>query len=276
MLVSELIISIRYKVGDGQSKKWTDSRIIDLINEGLDDMSRKAHIKKVSTALPLVPYQRELIVPDDNFRELLRIKINGKQIRLVPFDEIDIKDNWQNDIGNNITMVMYDKQNVKHLTLYTLLSETSTDYEALNDATGLLIDVPNIDRDYLFGIITSVATNDIVIPTNVYDPKSVNEYGAYTSIQDTFIIANLVYSAQPNTVVAVTDTLDLDSSFKQTLIYYVSGMLLLDDNRTESVNKGTLFLQKYQLEMEENKVRTADSSQYAEEVTTIYRTGFEY
>ena len=276
MLVSELIKSIRYKVGDSQSKKWTDSRVIDLINEGLDDMSRKAHIKKVSLALPIVPYQRELVIPDDSFRELLRIKINGKKIRLVPFDKIDMKDNWENDVGTDITLVMYDKQNAKHLTLYPLLSETSTDYSALNDATGLLIDVPDIDRDYLFGIITSAATDNTITPENVYDPTSSDEYGAYTSIKDTFIIANLVYSAQPNLVISVDDILDLDDSFRQTLIYYVSGMLLLDDNRTESVNKGTLFLQKYKLEMDENKVRTSDSSQYAEEVTTTYRTGFEY
>ena len=276
MLISELITSVRYKVGDSQSKKWTDSRVIDLINEGLDDMSRKAHICKVSTAIPLVPYQRELIIPDDDFRELLRIKIDGKLIRLVPFDEIDIKDNWQNDTGEKLSLVMYDKQNVKHLTLYPLLTETSTDYDALNDATGLLIDVPNIDRDYLFGIITSVATDDTITPTNVYDPTSADEYGAYTSIQDTFIIAELTYSAKPTTVLTASDTLDLDSSFKQTLVYYVSGMLLLDDNRTESVNKGTLFLQKYQLELNENKVRVADSSQYVEDATTSYRTGFEY
>jgi hypothetical protein len=276
MLVSELITSVRYKVGDSQSKKWTGPRILDLINEGLDDMSRKAHICKVSTAIPLVPYQRELVIPDDNFRELLRFKINGKLIRLVPFDEIDIKDNWQNDVGEDISLVMYDKQNVKHLTLYPLLSETSTDYDALNDATGLLIDVPNIDRDYLFGIITSVATDDTVTPENVYNPTSSDEYGSYTSIQDTFVIAELTYSAKPTTVVDVTDTLDLDESFKQTLVYYVSGMLLLDDNRTESVNKGTLFLQKYQLEFDENKARIADSSQHVEDATTSYRTGFEY
>ena len=66
----------------------------------------------------------------------------------------------------------------------------------------------------------------------------------------------------------------IEDSYIQTLVYYVSGMLLLDDNRTESVNKGSLFIQKYTVELKENAERNAISFQDVVTPTIDYRTGF--
>ena len=275
MLVSSLISSIRYKVGDHQnSTKWSDERIIDLINEGLDDLARKAYIYKSSISLPILPYQRELVIPDENFIVLLKIKIDKQLIELVPFAKLDKITNWEESIGSEITAVAYDLQNPRHLTLYPLLDETSTNYDAINNATGFLLDVPNIDRDYLYGIITAIDASNTIVPENVYDPNNIDTYGGVTSIEDNFFIADIQYSAVPPKITAITDDVGIEDSYIQTLVYYVSGMLLLDDNRTESVNKGTLFIQKYTVELKENAERNAISFQDVVTPTIDYRTGF--
>jgi len=275
MLASSLISRIRYKVGDTKATKWSDDRIIELINEGLDEMARKAYIYKSSIAIPILPYQRELVIPDENFISLLELKIERVPIKPVAFDKLNKIPKWEEDIGASISMVAYNMQNPRHLTLYPLLSETTTNYSALEDNTnGYLLDVPNLSRDYLFGIITSIDTTNTVIPINIYDPTNLSSSGGLTSISDTFIIAEVKYSAIPATVTAITDAVTIEKRHSQTLVYYVSGMLLLDDNRTESVNKGSLFIQKYNGELKEASETSSTTYQNTTVPEINYRTGF--
>ncbi len=274
MTVEALINSIRYKVGDIKKTKWTDGRIIELINEGLKDLASKVEVKKVETSLPILPYQRKLTIPDSSFINLLRVKVDRVPLKIVPFDKLDKILDWENKISDKITLAAYNKQNSGEITLYPLLDEASTDYEALANSTGVVVDIPNVDRDYLYGIITSLGTLPLITPTNVYDPSTIDTTGTLTGIQDTFVIADIIYSAVPDLVTTSTVNLDLSDNYVTTIVYYVSGMLLLDDTRAESVNKGTTFIQKYNSDLEVDRNLTLNSYQAIVPLEVQYRTGF--
>ena len=62
--VQAFINKVRPKVGDKESKKFTDTRIIELINEGLEDLGKKAYTTKKSLALPVLPYTKTLEIPE--------------------------------------------------------------------------------------------------------------------------------------------------------------------------------------------------------------------
>ena len=273
MIAQDLIDSIRPKVGDTKATKWDNSRILELLNEGLEDMSKEAQIKIRDIAVPILPYQREVVIARDDVVNILTVEIPGHNIKLISFDKLISKDGWDSDIGTKITYVAWTKQNVKVLTLYPLLDETAMDTSALNTATGLVIDVPGIDRDSLYGIITSLdIAQNIITPDNIYNPDNLT--GGLTSVSDNFIIAQIRYQAMPTRLLLITDTVDLDYSYKNTLIYYVSGMLLLDDSRVENVKKGELFIQKYNAELKTLKDRSGINSNKAETLEVEYRTGF--
>jgi hypothetical protein len=62
--------------------------------------------------------------------------------------------------------------------------------------------------------------------------------------------------------------------FKAPLVYYLAGMLLLDDTRGENINKGLLFIEKYKTELQNLIDLTNSYYQDVKDFSTIYRTGF--
>ena len=273
MTAQDLINSIRPKVGDTKATKWDNSRILGLLNEGLEDMSKKAQIKIRDIAVPILPYQRELVIARDDMVNILTVKIPEHNPELISFDKLISISKWENAIGKKIKYVAWTKQNIRVLTLYPLLDETAIDTTALNTATGLVIDIPGIDRDSLYGIITSLdIAQNIITPDNIYNPDNLT--GGLTSVSDNFIIAMIRYQAIPTKLSLITDIVDLDYSYKNTLIYYVSGMLLLDDSRVENVKKGELFIQKYNAELKTLTNRTGISNNKSKAFEIEYRTGF--
>lgn len=279
MLVSSIISSVRYRVGDVPSTKFTDARIIELINEGLDDIARKVDINKGELVLPIVPYQRKVTIPDPDFIKLLRVRCNNLPVEMKSFAELDKIPQWEEEVGSRLKAVVYNLNNPKELHLYPLLEETvQTNYRQLNnfvtnDGTyGIAIDIPGITRSDLDGIITGVKTNEDV--NIIYTPDGMAPNGQITSMADGFNLLDIRYTKRPKQIANKSDNIDLDEMFKTTLVYYVSGMILLDDTRGENINKGMLFINKYKTELDNIKEHEKDSYQELATFSVPYRTGF--
>lgn len=273
--VQAFINKVRPKVGDKDSKKFTDVRIIELINEGLEDLAKKANVNKKQMAIPVLPYTRTLVIPDDNFIKLQRIRCGNKDLEKYTHDDMDKRySKWEEKIGSKLEAIVYDLKNPKSITLFPLLNETSANYEALNTSDSILIDIPGVPSDSVYGVITSMDVEDMVVPENIYDENELAGYEPILNLSDTFITLDINYYAFSDTVLTVDDELDLDSSYHTTLLYYVAGTLLLDDNRTESINRGQVFLQKYSMELKVDIGRTSNSYQGVDYPETPYRTGF--
>lgn len=281
MTIQTLFNEIRPKVGDRDARKFTNQRIIELINEGLEDLGKKANVKKKTIALPILPYQRTIIIPDPNFLTLQRVRQNNQDIEKFTFAEMDrTNSRWEEKVGTKLEAIVYDLQKPKQLTLYPLINETSTTYSALNGNTSgtLLIDVPNVEADSVYGIITSIDVDDVITPENIYDPEELSGYEPIVNLSDVFITIEFTYYAKPDMLDTTTEDfnieVDLDDSYENTLIYYVAGTLLLDDTRTENVNKAAMYINKYTSELVKDIGRTSNSHQGVDYPEIPYRTGF--
>lgn len=279
MLVSSLISSVRYRVGDVPNTKFTDARIIELINEGLDDLARKVNINKGELVLPVVPYQRKVVIPDPDFIKLLRVRCNNQPVEVKSFSSMDKNPRWEEEIGSNLKSVIYNLNNPRELSLYPLLEEpTYTNYRQLNNFVssdglyGIAIDIPGVTRDNIDGIITGLKVDDDL--RIIYIPEGMQPNGQMTSMADGFNLLDIKYSKRPKQVSEKTDNVDLNEMFKSTLVYYVSGMLLLDDTRGENINKGMLFINKYKTELENIQEHEKSGYQSIAEYSVQYRTGF--
>ena len=273
--VQAFINKVRNRVGDKNGNKFTDDRIIELINEGLEDLAKKAYVNKKQMNIPIVPYTRALVIPDDNFIKLQRIRCGSVDLEKYTHDEMDKRFNkWEDKVGSKLDAIVYDLKNLKTIILFPLLDETSANYEALNASSSLLIDIPNVESDSVYGLITSMDVDDIVVPENVYDETELQGYEPIFSLSDTFITVSINYYVFSDKVIEVTDELDLDFSYHTTLLYYVVGTLLLDDNRTEAITRGQIFLQKYAMELKTDIGRTFNSYQAVDYPEIPYRTGF--
>jgi len=281
MTIQTLFNEIRPKVGDTVGRKFTNSRIIELINEGLEELGKKANVKKKVMAIPILPYQKYLIIPDEQFLSLQRVRQNGKDINKLTHNEMDKHHRqWETKTGERLEAIVYDLQNPKQVTLFPLLKETSTTYTALNNNTAgtLLIDIPNVPSDSVYGLITSMDFEDIIVPMNVYDKIELRGYEPILSLSDVFITLEVTYFAKPDlldtTTNIFTTVVDLDDSYKNTLVYYVAGTLLLDDSRTENINKASIFIDKYNKELKKDIGRTSNSYQGVDYPEVPYKTGF--
>lgn len=275
MTVQEFINKVRNRVGDANSNKYTDSRIIEIINEGLEDIGKKAYVRKKDLSIPVVPYQRKIVINDEDFIKLKRVRVANKEIAIKSFDYMDKNyGSWEEKIGSNLEVLIVDTQNPKELTLYPLLDETKTEYQSLNSSASLLIDIPNVESDTVYGLITSMEIENIVEPENVYNVEELAGYEPIISLSDAFIVIEVKYYATPVKVETTSDILDIDDSYTTTLLFYVAGLLLLDDNRTESVQRGQIFIQRYAGELQGDKVRNANSYQDVDYPEVEYRTGF--
>ena len=280
MTIQTLINKIRPKLGDPDGRKFPDTRIIEVINEGLQDLGRNAGVKKQTKSYPITPYQRKLIISDPNFYSLSRVRCDGANVPMYTHREMDRSfGKWENKIGTRLEGIVYDMENPKELILYPLLDETESTYEALNNNTAgtLLIDIPNVSADSVYGLITSIDAEDVVIPENVYDETELLGYEPILSVSDTFITIELKYLAIPDQLAADADlstVVDLDDSYELTLYYYVAGVLLLDDNRTENIQKAGILLDKYKKAIVKDKGRNSNSYQGADYPEVNYRTGF--
>lgn len=274
MTAQALINRIRPKIGDKNSNKWTDARIIEVINEGLEDLAKHANIKYTDKTYPVLPYQRKLIIDDDKFLRLKRVRIDNEDITFTTFEKLDkTTSRWEEKTGEKLEALIYNNQNIRELTLYPLLTETATDYQSLNENDRLLIDVPGVTQDDVYGLVTGFDLEDIITPENIYDPDF-TEYQPITHISDVFININIQYYSTPQEVEEVTDIVDFDESYKNTLVYYVSGVLLIEDSRTENKQTGAGYLQKYNKDIKVDIGRNSESFQGVKTPETPYRTGF--
>jgi len=269
MLVRDLITSIRYKVGDTKATKWDNTRVIEIINEGLLDISKKVGLSKQTKSLPIIPYQREIVIDDDNYLHLSRVRINGKPIKVITFAELDKIDNWESHTGEEVKYFVYDKQSFGVFTLYPLLEAANTNYDELDGANeGMLLDVPGIERDSVDGIIT-----DIEDTTGFVSDLHSND-GAITDFEDLSIIARVTYVVKEPKIVSIDDEFKLPAQYLTALKYFIAGMLLFDDNRSESINKAEIFIQKYNAEIKVDELSSMLYNQSIACLTTNYRTGF--
>ena len=269
MLASSLIQSVRYRVGDTSITKFTDIRIIELINEGLDDLARKISVNKGEITIPIGSYQREVKIPDDDFIKLLRVRCNNQQLKILSFDEIDKYENWESVVGTQLKAVIYNLSNPKILTLFPLLNEKAfVEQKALNKIQlGTIVDIPNTPPSSPLGAITEIEVDDsITIQTG--------DAGILSQIKDGFHSLYLRYVKRLPKVTSTLDEIALDEMFKAPLVYYLAGMLLLDDTRGENINKGLLFIEKYKTELQNLIDLTNSYYQDVKDFSTIYRTGF--
>ena len=275
MTVQSLINDIRPKLGDTSSRKWEDSSIIRVINEGLKDLAKHANIHYSSKTYPILPYQRSLYIEDKDFIKLKRVRLDNETIEFCTDTYMDERVyKWEEKQGEKLEAIVYNNLNIRELTLYPLLTETSANYTALNDSDRLLIDIPGVSQEDVYGLITSLDLEDIIEPENVYDEDKLEGYEPITHLSDVFTNIAIQYYSTPAEVSLVTDEIDFDESYTNTLVYYVAGVLLLEDARTENRNLGNSYLQKYAFDIKKDTGRGAESFQSVRSPQVPYRTGF--
>lgn len=122
--VQKILQLVRDSVADPNEQRWTDGRLIRILNEGQKDIARQTRILKGEVGITMVTGQPVYDLPDDLWL-VTRIAFNNKVLPLESFDEMDDKNLcWYTDTGNRIEAMVYDKRDLHKIRAYPIPDDT--------------------------------------------------------------------------------------------------------------------------------------------------------
>lgn len=233
MLAKEVLKDARYKLADTKVDRWTDDRLLSLLNEAIIDIAKNTtlFIEEMYYPIPTLVANIDLI---SKALKIVRAEYLDDPITFMSFEEADYKFGslWQQEVGTKVKALVYGKQRNMILKQYPLID---TSYN------------PHIIYNSLYGITTDISYSDIA-------PELVSSIGDIAHIPDEAII-KFYYIRKHLPVTDINTVLDVDDLIKPILVHYVTGQALKDNTDAQNTAKGNEELQQYYNKSEEYNIQ---------------------
>lgn len=164
--VEKILVRVRDTLADPYAERWSEDRLIRLIDEAQLDICMRAKILRAVYEFDVIDGQAEYVLPE-NVMLIDRVLLNGNVINLVSHNELDRQiHNWTKDRGQ-VTHCVFDKQRRGHLRLYPIpemATKSKFDFKtSYNDKTsgGIYnafgVVAGGVDMDTPFGVVAEMA-----------------------------------------------------------------------------------------------------------------------
>ncbi len=233
MFAKDILKNARYILSDTASTRWTDERLVSLINDGLSDIAKTTILFTRNVFLGIsngvVDYDLSATVV-----KIHRVEWLGKPLPMYSFEEMDKMYGhlWQIDTGTEPKAIVYNKQNRAQFKIYPIVSNAQNDHMVFTQT---------------YGIITYITYSD-------YEFLLEDTFGDLGELSETGYL-KIYYTRKHPKVVDINDEIELDELALEPLGHYVAGRALRDNadvqNRTignEEINFYMKSLEDYSLE----------------------------
>lgn len=235
----DIIQKARYILSDSSKDRWSDERLLVLLNEGIADIAKHTTLF-VETIFYTVQNNIVDIDLSSISTKILRAEYLDEPLPFYSFDEMDKKNKkWQLDIGSEVLALVYDNQKNGLLKQYPIVTNAINDFIVFSAS---------------YGIITYISYSDI-------EPVVAGTYGDLAGIPDEAII-KFYYIRKHLKVTDINTELTIDELVEQPLVHFIAGMAFRDNmdvqNRAMSGEELGLYsamIERYSLEKEQNYVR---------------------
>jgi len=251
MIIDDIVQLVRRRLGDTRKERWTDEQLILYTSLGQNDICVFTNFYKRIVLQPIYEGTTIYDLPKDVLR-VERVEFAGYNVPMYSRNNLD---------DGNVRYPLVIKDDLPYGTLEFRLTDQGPgifpDFEQfMEDAYGVTSDFDWLKLEDMYGVVSDI--------TNIEPPEDLPErVGYYT----------LFYSAVPDVLYSLTDELVLPDIWLSTLLHYVSGMALQDDNDAANIERGELELRKYQrLLAEIFKTSAKDfTTNVKDKMTTKYR-----
>tara|TARA_B110000211_G_scaffold234725_1_gene305884 strand:+ start:1148 stop:1882 length:735 start_codon:yes stop_codon:yes gene_type:complete len=217
MLASFILDASRFILSDQLKTRWSDARLIQLLNDGLKDVSMQTDFFVSEVLLTLLNNVTTYDISDRAVR-ISRIQYLEDNLPFISRTGMDrIHSNWETATGTVPTKIIYTEQSVGKFTVYPIVANSQND---------------NIVQTTQYGIITDISYSDtqpIIATTGV-----------------TAGYLRVFYSKKHIDITAITDTIDMNEFIVEPLSHFVAGKALRDNMDTQSRSVGQEELLNYQ------------------------------
>lgn len=263
---SDIILMARETLADPLATRWSDGRLLRLLDEAQKDICYKARLLRAHTSLPVFEDIADYYLPKDALL-LDKVYINKQDVPLVGAERLDLElPKWQLSKGTP-KGVVFDKQNRNKLRLYPIPSETSSKKDTEVEGFGVITEGNSATTiTTAYGITTGIVGTEVFMSS---------VYGEAVDISKLLYIMDVYYIQTAPDILSLDDELVVDAIFNKALRYYITGRALRDDMDTQNRQVGNEELQFYVAELQEAmKDSASDYTNSITQYTTTYRTGF--
>ena len=246
--IENILLRARDSLADQQKQRWSDERLLRLLDEAQKDTVRRAKLLRQEQIVFTHPNQDTYDLPSD-LMLLTRVLVEGKPLTFITREELDeLEPYWESKEGTP-THVVIDRDSRRVLRVYPKPS----DFDELEWDWQFTQIGPHLYTDAAFGEIVSVEGMDVDtfgVVTEV-EGMDVNIYGVVSDMLEYGGKATIYYLRKPKEINSIQDELEIDDIFDSAIKYYIVGKALRDDQDTMNRAVGNEELQFYYRELRE-------------------------
>ena len=306
--IENILTRARDTLADPQAERWSDARLLRLLDEAHKDLAKQTKILKGQHTI-LVEIGVHTYVLPENLWLITRAAYDNADISLVSYDHMDervrkdrlselpsdsrergygyrsaidysVNRTWQLDEASEITALVYDNRNLHDIRVYPIPNAGIADnnYEFTNAG-----DI-SFDGDALLGVVTDITDYTFNSPfgllAELYEPsikvETGDAYGVTTAIDEAKKAINIWYIRIPNEITAVDSDLETPTMFDVALKHYIVGHAFRDDLDVQYREMGAESIRLYNRELEiALETNRTDGTRNATSFTSTYRGAFE-
>lgn len=287
--IANIFTKVRDSLADPDAKRYSNDRILRLIDEGQKDIAIHAKLLRSRVDVAIIAGENTYTIPDAAFDLSRVVELVGdatdysineparhNPLPILSHTQMDERfGEWEGVVGSPIQAIVFDKQDSKHFKIYPIPEEgdavnaysIASPYGVLTGSTDDLVDT--------YGVLTDIST------TSVFTKDISSPYGIVTDMSSYITTLAVYYRRRPATLddyskIDDTQVLEVDEIFDKAIKHYVVGMALRDDNDAEHRQKGLEELTFYEREMSKVARPTASSNYTAASPNSSqYDNGFK-
>lgn len=278
MSIPSILSLVRDRLADPNKQRWSDDRLLRLLDSAQKDFARQTECFKGTFSLPLSANKAVYTLPADCWR-IMRANFYDVNLPLYSYEHMDSLDiNWYTRTGPEVKAVVFDKRNETEIrfypimddsilgNVYTFVNESDVDYAGGN--LGVVTAIDDFTFNSPYGVVTELFSVDIQ-----HDEMN-SVYGVVIGIAEADSNVVIIYIRDPKTITSITDTLEIGARWEQAMENYVVGNCFLDDLDTQYQARGATALQLYDRELKVAKTAFARDSTRSTQYQTDYNGGF--
>ncbi len=308
--IDDILVRVRDSLSDTAKQRWTDARLLRLVDDGHKDIAKFSKLLKGQVDIPMLEAQFMYDLPDDLWL-ITRAAFDGYQIDINSYDQMDeisrkqvinngysnrlersrgfstsLNDDyarirWETTTSNLIQAIVTDNRELDEIRVYPIPNDgiTGDIYTFLNGGTVLYV------GDEVFGVVTEIddytLTSPFGVVTELMDPSVAVEafssaFGIVALIKETTATLHIWYIRNPVDIIATSDALATPKMFDVALRYYIIGNAYMDDNDARDPDKSRDALAMYTRLLEQAEYTDKhDGVRNPTIHTTTYRSAFE-
>ena len=271
--IADILTRVRDTLSDPDADRWSDARLLRLIDEAQKDIATKAKLLRTTAQIQLVPDTHTYDLPSEAINIMRITDLEGDKIPMRSHAQMDdINPTWEFDTGLSLEYIVFDKINPGQLKVYPIPEVGDVADVYITGTYGVVVAIDNDTVSSPYGVVVDI--NQSV----TQDATFTSLYGELSDMSEIFRSLLVYYHARPTLIDAIDigiSVLEIDEMYDKAIKHYTIGMAWRDDQDTQNRQLAKEELQFYAMEFVNAKKHSAADNISSSKQETQYYSGFE-